>query len=202
VRAVTFSANVCSPVIYAVRAACCARCGRTFQGAGAGKQHPTLYYYCRSWSDLPSIRRTGYCQSPTVFSRLLDAHVWSSIMSLILAPDLVALGLREDAASEKRAGYAQQADYLTGLVRRKEQELTRWDEGYAAGYLTVEEWGAKHKAVLADISGAREGLRKIEAALIDKSDETRTNETQHLGFCLLKAENMGLAMCDVYLVSL
>ena len=143
----------------------CARCGRTFQGAGGGKQHPTLYYYCRSWSDLPSIRRTGYCQSPTVFSRVLDAHVWSSIMSLILAPDLVALGLGEDAASEKRVGYAQQADYLTGLIRRKEQELTRWDEGYAAGYLTVEEWGAKHKAVLADIAGAREGLRKIETAL-------------------------------------
>jgi site-specific DNA recombinase len=143
----------------------CARCGRTFQGAGGSKQHPSMYYYCRSWSEIPSVRRSVYCQSPTVFSRMLDAHIWNTIISLILAPDLVALGFGEDAAVEKRVGYAQQADYLTGLIKRKEQELARWDDGYAAGYLTVDEWGAKHKTVLADIAGAREGLRRIEAAL-------------------------------------
>ncbi len=145
----------------------CARCGRTFQGAGGSTSNPSLYYYCRSWSDIPSVRRTGYCKSPTVFSRVLDAHVWGSIMSIILAPDLVALGLGEEAAAERRAGYAQQADYLTGLIRRKEQERARWEEAYAAGYLDMDEWGAKHRAIQADIAGAREGLRKIEEDLLE-----------------------------------
>lgn len=145
----------------------CARCGASFQGAGGSQQHPTLYYYCRSWTAIPSVRRLVYCQSPTVFSRVLDAHVWRSIMSIILAPDLVALGLGEEAVAERRAGYTQQADYLTGLIRRKDQERTRWEEAYAAGYLTMDEWGGKHQAIQADIAGARAGLRKIEAALAE-----------------------------------
>ncbi len=145
----------------------CARCGSSFQGAGGNQQHPNLYYYCRSWAEIPSVRRLVYCGSPTVFSRVLDAHVWHSIMSIILAPDLVALGLGEEAAAERRAGYAQQADYLTGQIRRKEQERTRWEEAYAAGYLTMDEWGDKHRAIQADIAGARAGLRKIEKDLLE-----------------------------------
>jgi len=75
-------------------------------------------------------------------------------MSLILAPDLVALAWGKTLPRKAR-WVCPTGDYLSGLIRRKEQELTRWDEGYAAGYLTVEEWGAKHKAVLATSRGAR-----------------------------------------------
>jgi hypothetical protein len=155
----------------------CANCGYRLtssrsghRGRGKGR---VLAYYCVSRTQPKSIRETIGCDTPTIRASELEPAVWQAITEVIYNPDLVIQGLEERYSSEKHAEKAKRLTSVEEQIQAKEDELERWNQAYAAGYLDLKEWGEKKLTVEQKLAGLNRAAEEIRKELSHKDDLER-----------------------------
>jgi site-specific DNA recombinase len=155
----------------------CANCGYRLTSSRSGQrgrgQGRVLAYYCVSRTQPKSIRETIGCDTPTIRASELEPAVWKAITEVICDPDLVIQGLEEKYSSEKHAEKAKRLASIEKQMQAKEDELERWNQAYAAGYLGLKEWGEKKLAVEQGLAGLNRAAEEIRRELTHKDDLER-----------------------------
>jgi hypothetical protein len=135
-----------------------------------------LAYYCVSRTQPKSIREKIGCDTPTVRAEELEPAVWQAITEVIYNPDLVLEGLEQRYSEERFAEKARHLDYLEEQMKTKEDELERWNQAYAAGYLDLTEWGEKKLAVQQELEKLRDAAETTRQRLARKDDLERQKQ--------------------------
>ena len=158
----------------------CAKCGYRLSSSSSGRKGygrgRVLAYYCVSRNQPKSIRDQIGCDTPTVRADELEPAVWQAITEVIYNPELVIEGLEQRYSEERFAEKSNHLDYLEEQLKTKADELERWDQAYAAGYLDLREWGEKKLAVQQELEKLRESAETTRRQLAQRDDLERQKQ--------------------------
>jgi hypothetical protein len=135
-----------------------------------------LAYYCVSHNQPKSLRDQIGCDTPTIRADELEPAVWQAITEVIYNPELVIEGLEQRYSEERFAEKSNHLDYLEEQLKTKADELERWDQAYAAGYLDLREWGEKKLAVQQELEKLREAAETTRRQLAQRDDLERQKQ--------------------------
>ena len=142
----------------------CAFCGYRLTSSKTGHTKKKLGYFCVGRMQTKQIREKVGCDNPIIKADELEPAVWRVITEIVQDPHHLIQELEDRHNNKDSAEKKRQLDYLEKQTKDLEDELRRWNEAYAAGYLEIREWGERKITI-------QQNLAKLAETIIKKQEE-------------------------------